>query len=140
MAKIHPPLDEKDVVNKEYSDKNLLTSSSKIDFLSKNITELITYDFDKVTTKSLQLNKKQVNEELINEFIKSANEVKNTVNFCIKDASDTISKYNQLKLQTDNNKLNKNITNIQLDDMFTTGLRDLKKLMNRLILLLMKLL
>ena len=68
-----------------------------------------------------------VNDELINEFIESANEVTNTVNFCNKVASDTISKYNQLKQEFDNNKLNQNITNIHLDDMFTNGLREMKE-------------
>ena len=60
-------------------------------------------------------------------FIKSANEVKNTVNFCLKVASDAISKYNQLKQEFDNIKYNQNITNIQLDDSFTTGLRKYKE-------------
>ena len=68
-------------IYKEYSDNNLLSSSNKIVILSKNITELRKGDFDKVTSKTLQLNKKQVNEELNNEFIKSANEVTNAVNF-----------------------------------------------------------
>ena len=71
---------------------------------------------------------KQVNDELINEFIESANEVKNTVNFCNKVAADTISTYNQLKQEFDNNKFNKNITNIRLDDMFTTGLKEFKEI------------
>ena len=60
-------------------------------------------------------------------FIKSANEVTNTVNFCNKVASDTISKYNQLKQEFDINKFNQNITNIHLDDMFTFGLREFKE-------------
>ena len=57
--------------------------------------------FDKVTTKTLQLNKTQVNDELINEFINSANEVTSRLNFCNEVASDTISKYNQSKLEFD---------------------------------------
>ena len=127
ITNVHPPLDEKDVVNKECCDNNLLSSSNKIEILSRNITELIKGDFDKVTTKTLQLNETQVNENLINEFIKSANEVTNTVNFCNKVAADTISKYNQLKQEFDNNKFNQNITNIHLDDMFTNGLREMKE-------------
>ena len=127
ITNVHPPIDEKDVVNKEYCDNNLLSSSNKIDTLSKNITELRKGDFDKVTTKTLQLNETQVNEELINEFIESINEVRNTVKFCNKFAADTISKYNQLKLEIDNNKFNQNITNIQLDEMFTNGLREMKE-------------
>ena len=127
ITNVHPPLDEKDVVNEEYCDNNLLSSSNKIGILSRNITELRKGDFDKVTTKTLQLNETQVNENLIKEFIKSANEVTNTVNFCNKVAADTISKYNQLKQEFDNNKFNQNITNIHLDDMFTNGLREMKE-------------
>ena len=127
ITNVHPPIDEKDVVNKEYCDSNLLSSSNKIDILSRNITELRKGDFDKVTTKTLQLNETQVNEELITEFIKSANEVTNTVKFCNKFAADTISKYNQLKLEIDNNKINQNITKIQRDEMFTTGLKEFKE-------------
>ena len=127
ITNVHPPRDEKDVVNKEYFDNNLLSSSNKIDILSRNITELRKVDFDKVTTKTLQLKETQVNEELINEFIESTNEVRNTVKFCNKVAADTISKYNQLKQEFDNNKFNQNITNIQLDEMFTNGLREMKE-------------
>ena len=56
ITNVHPPIDEKDVVNKEYCDNNLLSSSNKIDILRRNITELRKGDFDKVTTKTLQLN------------------------------------------------------------------------------------
>ena len=75
ITNVHLPIDEKDVVNKEYCDNNLLSSSNKIDILSKNITALRKCEFDKVTTKTLQLNETQVNDELINEFIESTNEV-----------------------------------------------------------------
>ena len=126
ITNVHPPIDEKDV-NKEYCDNNLLSSSNKIDILSRNLTELRKGDFEKVTTKTLQLNETQVNEELINEFIESTNEVRNTVKFCNKVAADTISEYNQLKQELDNNKINQNITKIHLDEMFTNGLRDMKE-------------
>ena len=65
--------------------------------------------------------------KLMRNFIESTNEVRNTVKFCKKVAADTISKYNQLKQEFDNNKFNQNITNIQLDEMFTNGLRELKE-------------
>ena len=126
ITNVHPPTDEKDVVNKEYCDNNLLSSSNKLDILSKN-TELRKGDFDKVTTKTLQLNETQVNEEPINEFIESTNEVRNTVKFCNKVAADTMSKYNQLRQEFDNNKFNQNITNIHLYEMFTNGLREMKE-------------
>ena len=109
ITNLHPPSDEKDVVNKEYCENKLLSSSNKIGILRRNITELRKGDFDKVTTKTLQLNETQVNEELINEFIET-NEVRNTVKFCNKVAADTISKYNQLKQEFDNNMFNQNIT------------------------------
>ena len=74
ITNVHPPLDEKDVVNKDYCDNNLLSSDNKIDILSRNITELR-------------------------------------------------KGHDQLKLEVDNNKFNQNINNIQLDEMFTTGLK-----------------
>ena len=127
ITNVHPPIDEKNVVNKEYCDNNLLSSSNKIDILRRNITELRKGEFDKVTTKTLQLNETQINDELIIEFFESTNEVTNTVKFCNKVAADTISKYNQLKQEFDDNKFNQNITNIQLDKMFTTGLKEFKE-------------
>ena len=127
IASVHPLTDEKNVVNKEYCDNNLFSSSNNLDIFCRNITELRKGDFDKVTTKSVQLNETQINEELIKEFIKSANEVTNTVKLCNKVAADTISKYNQLKQEFDNNKFNQNITNKQLDDMFTTALKEFKE-------------
>ena len=55
ITNVHPPIDEKDVVNNEYCDNNLLSSNNKIDILSKNISELRKGEFDKVTTETLQL-------------------------------------------------------------------------------------
>ena len=52
ITNVNLPNDEKEVVNKEYCDKNLLSSSNKIDILSKNIAELRQGDFDKATTKT----------------------------------------------------------------------------------------
>ena len=127
ITNVHPPTDEKDVFNKEYCANNLLSSNNKIDILSKNKIELRKGEFDKVTTKTLQLNEIRVNDEVFNEFIESANEVTNTVNNCNKVAADTVSKFNQLKQEYDNNKFNQNIINIHLDDMFTNGLREMKE-------------
>ena len=45
----------------------------------------------------------------------------------VKVAADTISKYNQLKQEFDNNKFNQNITNTHLDDMFINGLREMRE-------------
>ena len=52
-----------------------------IDILRRNTTEKRKGEFDKVITKRLQLNETQINDELINEFIESTNEVTNTVKF-----------------------------------------------------------
>ena len=49
------------------------------------------------------------------------------LSFGNKVAADTISNYNQFKQEFDNNKFNQNITNIQLDEMFTTGLKEFKE-------------
>ena len=127
LINVHPPTDENDVVNTEYC--YLLPSNNKINILSKMITDLRKGEFDKVTIKTLQLtiNETRVNDELIYKFIESANEVTNTLNFCNKVDADTISKYNQLKQEFDNNKFNQNITNIHLDDMFINGLREMKE-------------
>ena len=35
ITNVHPPKDEKDVVNKKYCDNNLFSSNNKIDLLSK---------------------------------------------------------------------------------------------------------
>ena len=59
ITNVHPPIDEKDVVDKEYCDNNLLSFNSKIDTLSKHITELRKGEFDKVTTKTLQRQQRQ---------------------------------------------------------------------------------
>ena len=75
---VHPPIDEKDVVNKEYCDNNLLSSNNKMDILNRNITELR-------------------------------------------------KGHNQLKLEVHKNKFNRNITKKQLDEMFTTGLKEFKE-------------
>ena len=40
ITNVHPPLNDKAVVNKEYCDNNLLSSNNKTDLLSRNITEL----------------------------------------------------------------------------------------------------
>ena len=150
ITNVHPPTDEKDVVNKEYCDNNLLSSNNKIDILSKNIAELRKGEFEEVTTGQLNANiirlpssttnggavwiddqtveLVSINSNnltiLANKLTESEN---NIVRFSNKVAADTISKYNQLKLEIDNNKFNQNITNIHLDHMFTNGLRVMKE-------------
>ena len=56
ITNFHPAIDEKDVVNKEYCDNNLLSSNNKIDILSKNITELRKGRFEEVTIDQLNAN------------------------------------------------------------------------------------
>ena len=56
--------------------------------------------------------KPKFNDELLNEFIKSANEVTIAVKVRNYVASDIDSKYNQLKLAFDNHKFNPDLSNI----------------------------
>ena len=46
-------------------------------------------------------------------------------------SADTISKYNQLKQEFDNNKFSQNITIIQPDDIFTTGLKEFQEIIKK---------
>ena len=112
---VHPPIDEKDVVNKEYCDNNLLSSNNEIDILSKNITELRKGKFEEVTTDQLSANN-------------NLNEIEtNFVHFCNKVSADTISQNNGLKVELDTNKFNQSITNIQLGDACVDRWRGLKE-------------
>ena len=104
IINVHPPIDEKDFVNKEYCDNNLLSSNNKIDILSKNITELRKGKFEEVTTDQISANNNLTEIET------------NIVHFCNQVSADTISKYNDLKVELDNSKFNHSITNIQLGD------------------------
>ena len=56
IMNVHPPIDEKGVVNKEYCDNNFLSSNKKIDILSKNITHLRKGEFEEVTIDQLRAN------------------------------------------------------------------------------------
>ena len=85
IRNVHPPIDEKDIVNKGYCDKNLLSSSKKIDILSKNLTELIKGKFDKITTKTLQLKKfKLIMNELIISLLNLQKKLQILLTFAIK--------------------------------------------------------
>ena len=55
IANVHPPIDQIDVVNKGYCDNNL-SSSNKIDILSKKITELRKDKFEEVRIDQLNAN------------------------------------------------------------------------------------
>ena len=133
---VHPPIDEKDVVKKEYCDNNLLSSDIKLNNLSKYITDLRQVDFKEVTTGQLNANficlssstsdggsvwidDKTVELISLNSSNKSTLADKltenktNIVRFGNKVSADTISKHNELKVQLDNNKINQTIANIQ---------------------------
>ena len=56
ITNVHPLIDEKDVVNNDYCDNNLLSSNNKIDILSKNITELRKGKFEEITIDRLNAN------------------------------------------------------------------------------------
>ena len=51
----------------------------------------------------------------------------NIVHFCNKVLADTISKYNELKVELDKNKFNQSITNIQLGDACVDRWRGLRE-------------
>ena len=56
ITNVQPPIDQKDVVNKEYCDNNLLSPNNKLNILSKNITKLRKGEFEEVTTSQLSAN------------------------------------------------------------------------------------
>ena len=110
-----------------------------IDILSKNITELRKSKFEEVTIGRLNANiiglpsstingdtvlidgdtfeLVSLNSSNISTLANKLTEVEtNIVHFGNKVSADTISKYNELKLEFDNNKFNQSITNIQLGD------------------------
>ena len=128
ISNVHPPIDEKDVVNKEYCDNNLLSSNNKIDILSKNITELRKGKFEEVTIGRLNANIIGLPSSATNGdtvwidgdtvelvSLKSYNistlankltELEtNMVHFGSKVSADTNSNYNELKAEFENNKL-----------------------------------
>ena len=139
ITNVHPPIDQKDVVNKKYCDNNQLSSNNKIDILSKNITELRKGKFDQVTIGQLNANiiglpssstngdtvwidgdtveLVSLNSSKISTLANKITEIEtNIVHFGNKVSADTISKYNEIKVEFDNNKVNQSITNIQLRD------------------------
>ena len=150
ITNVHSPLDEKDVVNKDYCDNNLLSSNNKRDTLSKKITELRKGKFKEVTIGRLNANIIDFSSSTINRdtvwidgdtvelvSLNSSNistlanklaEIEtNIVHFCNKVSADTISKYNELILEIDNNKYNQSITNIQLGDACVDRWRGLRE-------------
>ena len=150
ITNVHPPIDEKDVVNKEYCDKNLLSYSNKIDILSRNITELRKGKFEEVTIDRLNANiiglpsstskgdtvwidgdtveLVSLNSSNITTLDNKVTEIKtNIVHFANKISADTISKHNELKVEFDNNKFNQSITNIQLGDACVDRWRGLRE-------------
>ena len=139
FTNVHPPIDEKDVVNKEYCDNNLLSSNNKEDILSKNITELRKSKFEEVTIGRLNANiiglassttngdsvwidgdtveLVSLNSSNISTIANKLTEIETiTVHICNKVSADTFSIYNGLKVEFDNNRFNQAITNIQLGD------------------------
>ena len=134
VTNVHPPIDQK-----EYCDNNLLSSNNKINILSKNITELIKGKFEEVTIGQLNANNiglpssttngdtvwiggdtvelVSLNSSNISTLANKLTEIEtNIVHFGNKISADTISKYNELKVEFDNNTFNQSITNIQSGD------------------------
>ena len=150
ITNVYPPIDEKDVVNKEYCDNNLLSSSNKIDILSKNITELREGKFKEITIDRLNANSiglpsstingktvwidgdtvelVSLNSSNISTIASKLSEIEtNIVHFANKISADTISKYNELKVEFGNNKFNQSITNMQLGDACVDRWRGLRE-------------
>ena len=150
ITNVHPPIDQKDVVNKEYCDNNLLSSNNKIDILSRNITELREGNFEEVTNGQLNANiivlrssttngdtvwidgdtveLVSLNSSNISTLANKLTEIKtNIVHFGNKASADTISKYIEIKVEFDNNKFNQSITNIQLGDACVDRWRGLRE-------------
>ena len=135
---VHPPIVEKDVINKEYYDNNLLSSNKKLNILSKAITELRKGDFEKFTTGQLNANiigsqSYTTNDDTewiddktvelvslissnISTLASKLTEIENNIVRFGKEIANTIAYYNELKLEFDNKKFHKTITNIQLTD------------------------
>ena len=131
ITNVHPPIDEKDVVNKEYCDNNLLSSSNKIDILSKNITELRKGKFEEVTFDQLIANIIGLPSSTSNGdtvwIDGDTVELVSIVHFANKISANTFTKYNELKVEFDNNKFNQSITNIQLEDACVDRWRGLRE-------------
>ena len=150
ITNVHPPTDEKDVVKKEYCDNNLLSSNNRIDILSKNITELRKDKFEEITIDRLNANSiglpsstingktvwidgdtvelVSLNSSNISTIASKLSEIEtNIVHFANKISADTISKYNELKVEFNNNKFNQSITNIQLGDACVDRWRGLRE-------------
>ena len=150
ITNVHPPIDEKDVVNKEYCDNNLLSSNIKIDILSKNITELRKDKFEEVTIGQLNANiiglpssttngdtvwidgdtvdLVSLNLSNISTLSNKLTEIEtNIAHICNKVSADTISKYNELKVEFDSNKFIQTISNIALGDACVDRWRGLRE-------------
>ena len=150
ITNVHPPIDEKDVVNKDYCDNNLLSSNNKIDIVSKNINELRRGKFEEVTIGQLNANSiglpssttngdtvlidgdivelVSLNSSNISTLANKLTEVEtNIVHFGKKVFADTISKYKELKVEFDNNKFNQSVNNIQLGDASVDRWRGLRE-------------
>ena len=150
ITNVHTPIDQKDVVNKECFDNNLLSSNNKLNNLSENISELRKGEFEEVTTDQLNANiiglpssttngdsvwidgdtveLVSLNSSNISTLANKLTEIETKiVHFGNKVSADTISKYNELKMEFDNNKFNQSNTNIQLGDACVDRWRDLKQ-------------
>ena len=150
ITNVHPPIDEKDIVNKKFCDNNLLSSSNKIDILSRNITELRKGKFEENTFDRLNANiiglpsstsngdtvwidgdtveLVSLNSSNITTLANKVTEIEtNIVHFANKISADIISKSNELKVEFHNNKFNQSITNIQLGHAFVDRWRGLRE-------------
>ena len=140
----------KEAVNKDYYDNNLLSSNNKTDILSKNITELRKGEFEEVTSGQLKAKIIQLlssttsggfvwiddqtfdlvslKSDKLSKLTNKITEIEtNIVRFGKKISAEKIYKYNQLKLEFDNDKFNPTITNIQLGEACVDRWRGLRE-------------
>ena len=150
ITNVHPPIDQKDVVNKEYCDNNLLSSNNKIDILGKNITQIRKGKFEEVTIGQLNANiiglpssttngdtvwidgytveLVSFNWSNISTLANKITEIEtNIVRFGNKVSADNLSKYIELKVEFDDNKFKQSITNIQLREASVDRWRGLRE-------------
>ena len=129
VTNVHPPIDQKVVLNKKYCNNNLLSSNIKIDILIKNITELRKGKLQEVTIGQLKANIIGLPSSIINgatvwidgdavELISLNSSYMSTLankktenetyifHLGNKVSADTISEYNEFKVEFDNKKIN----------------------------------